>query len=139
MTTTKPSFDAQVLKETTILVVDDIPSARNVVVRFLKKLGFTQISEAGDVDDAVTKIASTPFSLVISDVHLKDRSATEILDQVKAKNLPHKASFLIITSDLEKSTFQSVVSSGASTYLLKPFSPQLLAQKIEEAFKAKSQ
>ncbi len=123
-----------VSKSTKILLVDDVPSARKILSRMLRMLGLTELVEAGSVQEAIEKLTSdTQIDLVISDIHLKDGKGPEILDTLLSlgKNIPT----IFVTSDMEKATFQLAVEKGASTYLLKPFSPIQLVMKIKEAYK----
>lgn len=115
-----------------ILVVDDLPSARKIVVRMLGQLGFTNVTEAARGSEAFAKLKNKPCDLVITDLHLQDSLGTELLEQVRedrglnAKNIP----FIIITSDMDKSSFAQAVKAGATSYLLKPFSVSILAERI---------
>jgi two-component system chemotaxis response regulator CheY len=121
-------------KDTAILVVDDIPSARTIVARFLKSLGFTNVLEKGDGNEAMVVIAQQEFSLVISDLHLKDMMGVDLLRQIRAGDCNKEVPFIVMTSDMSKESFQAVMKQGASTYLLKPFNKTGLAEKLKEVF-----
>ena len=55
-----------------ILIVDDVPSARKVVSRFLSSLGFDHLSESGSGQEALDLLQQREFHLVVTDLHLKD-------------------------------------------------------------------
>ena len=117
-------------KETPVLVVDDVPSARGIVVRFLKSLGFTNITEKGNGTEALDSVVHQEFGLVISDLHLKDMLGIDLLRNIRAGNTNKEVPFIVMTSDMSKQSFQSVMQEGASTYLLKPFNKTGLAEKL---------
>lgn len=118
-------------KSIKILVVDDVPSARRVLVRMLRTLGFADLIEVSSVTEALATVSTSPVELIIADVHLKDGMGTDILSKMQedgAAPIP----FLFITSDMEKETFIKAIKMGAGSYLLKPFSPTNLESKIKE-------
>jgi len=124
-----PLSDATLSK--TLLVVDDIPSARKIVVRILSKLGFKQIKEASSIAEATLAIDNNYLGLIITDVHLKDGEGFALLDELKTRE--RAVPIIFITSDMESDSFEKAKKLGQKIgYLLKPFSPHVLASKIEE-------
>ena len=119
-------------KEAKILVVDDVLSARKIVVRMLSHLGFKSVIEAESVASALAKVEAEKFDLVIADVHLKDGLGIDLLIKVKGENPKPPMPFLFVTSDMEKETFKNAVQLGASSYLLKPFTSANLIGKLRE-------
>jgi CheY-like chemotaxis protein len=119
-------------RDSTILVVDDIAAARRVVVRMLGILGFTNILEAQNSSEAMAKIKSREITLVITDLHLKDSLGTDLLIETRndaniaQKHIP----FIIVTSDMDKESFKHAIQAGVSSYLLKPFTPDSLAERL---------
>ena len=119
--------EAQITKS--LLVVDDIPSARKVTMRFLTRLGFKSIKEASSRAEAAEVITNTYISLIISDIHLKDGMGFAILDTLI--ELERSIPILFITSDFDESAYEAAQSYGRKIdYLLKPFSPESLSEKI---------
>ena len=116
-----------------VLVVDDVSSARRVVTRILSMLGFEKISEASGVSEALGKIIDTDVQLVISDLHLKDGKGVDIVAQANENSAvkDRNVSYIIITSDMDRANFDRALELGVMAYLLKPFSPAALAEKIE--------
>lgn len=116
--------------ETKILVVDDIPSARRVVIRMLSLNGFTNYIEAGSLAEARQALGSDTFNLVISDVHLRDGKGTDLLRHIEDTN--PKLPVILVTSDMDKGTFDEASKIRVTAYLLKPFSPTSLLEKINQ-------
>ncbi len=113
-----------------ILVVDDVPSARRIVIRMLATLGFKNVTEVSSVTEAMKSLGGDSFGLVISDLHLKDAKATDLITQARALPNHGKTPFVVITSDMDKESFAEALEKGASSYLLKPFSPTALVEKL---------
>ena len=121
-----------IARHNAILVIDDIPSARKITQRMLEGLGFTKIVQASSLEEAKKLISDTYLGMIISDVHLKDGKGTDVFTILK--ELERSVPVMMITSDMEATTFKEAVENGASHYLLKPFSAQHLAEKIEQVF-----
>lgn len=117
-----------------VLVIDDVSAARKVTVRILKKLAISNIHEAESVSQAMSLIESNDFNLIVSDVHLKDGKGTDLLPLLKENPKAENLKTIFITSDMEKNTFVNAIQFGVTTYLLKPFSPELLSDKILSLF-----
>jgi two-component system chemotaxis response regulator CheY len=119
-------------KDISILVIDDIPSARGVVTRLLKNLGFTNVDELGNGSAALEMLGKKEFDLVISDLHLKDMLGTDLLEQARKEEANKDLPFVIMTSDMSRESFEKVQKKRSITYLLKPFNRGRLAEKITE-------
>jgi chemotaxis signal transduction protein/ABC-type nitrate/sulfonate/bicarbonate transport system substrate-binding protein/CheY-like chemotaxis protein len=104
-------------------------------VRILKQLGFNNIAEAKDGNDAVEKLTASPdFDLVISDWAMPGMDGHELLQwlrgQEQFKNLP----FLMATGHGDKAYIKTAMESGANGVVAKPFSPDELRTIMEKAF-----
>lgn len=119
------------LESSRILVIDDVPSARRVVGRLLQKIGFTQVEEASCGKDAIAKLGSGAFTIVICDLNLGDMKGIDILaharQEVGTKNVP----FLLITSDPTKEDVVVAAECGNTDFLLKPFTKQTLEDRLK--------
>jgi two-component system chemotaxis response regulator CheY len=122
-------FD-EIPRDIEILVVDDVPSARKVVSRFLSSLGFSHISESGSGGDALKMIENSEFHLVVTDLHLKDMLGVELLEKSRGMENNKDLPFLVITSDLSKDSFEEVVKQPFISYLFKPFNRNQLRRKM---------
>ena len=115
-----------------ILVVDDVASARKVIAKILTNLGFTSIQEAVGIAEARTKLALLKSKLVIIDLHLKDGSAIDLVEEVSN---PQEVKVIVITSDMNSDSLSKLTEAGVSFHLIKPFSPAALTEKILLALK----
>jgi DNA-binding response OmpR family regulator len=111
---------------TTVLVVDDEPVVRDVVVRYLRRDGFTTL-EAGDGDHARRLIETGDPSLVVLDVMLPGTDGLELCRWIRARSdLP----VILLTARGEEADRIVGLELGADDYVTKPFSPRELAARV---------
>jgi DNA-binding response OmpR family regulator len=111
---------------TRILVVDDEPIVREVVVSYLEREGY-QTLEAADGDAARALIEQEPPALVILDVMLPGTDGFELCRWVRARsNLP----VILLTARGEETDRIVGLELGADDYVTKPFSPRELAARV---------
>ena len=112
---------------TTILVVDDEPIVRDVIVRYLNRDGFTTL-EAGDGEDARRLIETGNPSLVVLDVMLPGVDGLELCRWIRGRsNLP----VIMLTARGEEADRIVGLELGADDYVTKPFSPRELATRVK--------
>lgn len=125
--------------ETRILVIDDMPSIRDLVKNTLKGMGFKNILEAGDGEEGLKILlqnnsAGNSIQLVISDWNMPKMKGLELLKQVRAtaewSNLP----FVLLTSESERDQVTEAVLAGVSQYIVKPFSAKIFEDKLKAAY-----
>jgi DNA-binding response OmpR family regulator len=110
----------------TVLVVDDEPIVRDVVVRYLQRDGFTTL-EAGDGDDARRLIETGEPSLVVLDVMLPGTDGLELCRWIRSRSdLP----VILLTARGEEADRIVGLELGADDYVTKPFSPRELAVRV---------
>jgi DNA-binding response OmpR family regulator len=111
---------------TAILVVDDEPVVRDVVVRYLRRDGFTTL-EASDGDEARTLIEAEEPALVVLDVMLPGTDGLELCRWIRARSaLP----VILLTARVEESDRIVGLELGADDYVTKPFSPRELTARV---------
>lgn len=124
---------------TKVLVVDDMVSMRKLVGKVLKEAGFSDIVEAADGTLALTALASAspPVGLIISDWNMPNTTGLELLKKVRADARFAKLPFLLLTAEAERHQVTEAVMSGVDAYVVKPFTPQALIEKLELVHKKK--
>ena len=111
---------------TTVLVVDDEPIVRDVVVRYLRRDGFTTL-EAGDGDAARRLIETDEPELVVLDVMLPGTDGLELCRWIRSRSdLP----VIMLTARGEEADRIVGLELGADDYVTKPFSPRELATRV---------
>jgi DNA-binding response OmpR family regulator len=111
---------------TTVLVVDDEPIVRDVVVRYLKRDGFDTL-EAGDGDSARRLIEDGTPHLVVLDVMLPGTDGLALCRWIRSRgDLP----VIMLTARGEEADRIVGLELGADDYVTKPFSPRELAVRV---------
>jgi len=115
----------------TVLVVDDEPIVRDVVVRYLQRDGFDTL-EAGDGDAARSIIESGAADLVVLDVMLPGADGLTLCRWIRAgSDLP----VIMLTARGEAADRIVGLEIGADDYVTKPFSPRELAIRVRNVLK----
>jgi DNA-binding response OmpR family regulator len=118
----------------TVLVVDDEPSVRDVVVRYLKQEGYTTL-EAGDGDAARAMLETQTPSLIILDLMLPGMDGLSLCRWIRERSeLP----VIMITALGEESDRLTGLELGADDYLTKPFSPRELMARVKAVLRRSS-
>ncbi len=133
------SININLSEQLKILVVDDMPTMRKVVIHMLNELNLKNVSQAEDGQEAWSKIveahkASSPYELIISDVNMPKMNGIELLEKVRTTEAFKTLPFLIVTVEDQTYTVMKAVQLGVSNYIVKPFSPSTLKDKIERVF-----
>lgn len=117
-----------------VLVVDDIMSMRNIVKRALLEIGYTDIHDALNGEDALEKLKSGGFGLVLLDWNMPIMSGIELLRIIRADPALQTLPVLMITAEAKMDNIMEAVQTGVSDYLVKPFSGQALQEKLGKMF-----
>lgn len=101
-----------------ILIVDDDPSVRNLLKRFLSRAGFF-VATAPDGKTALEAIKMEQPHLILLDVNMPDMSGADVL--AAAKEIDKKVGVIMISGDSDPETAEKMVQLGACGYISKPF------------------
>jgi len=123
--------------ETHVLVVDDMMTMRKLVTKACKELGFTNISDAADGALAWESIqaANPPIGLIISDWNMPNTTGLDLLKRVRADSRFGKIPFVMVTAEAEQHQIVEAVKAGVSNYVIKPFTSDILKEKLEAVHK----
>lgn len=117
-----------------ILVVDDFSTMRRIVKNILKQLGYENIEEAEDGAQAYNKLKSGGFGFVVSDWNMPNMDGLELLKKIRSdpelKDLP----VLMVTAEAEKEKVIAAIKAGVSNYIVKPFTAEVLKEKMDRIF-----
>ena len=122
-----------------ILVVDDMPTIRELVKNQLKAMGYKNVTDASDGESAMNALLSgaryaTPFELVISDWNMPKMTGLDFLKQVRASGEFQNLPFILLTSESERDQVTEAVLAGVSQYVVKPFSAKVFEEKMKTAW-----
>ncbi|MCB0420070.1 MAG: response regulator [Bdellovibrionales bacterium] len=126
-------FDANTL----VLVVDDMTTMRKIVIKSCRSMGLTKFLEAADGKLAMQALLNSEekVGLIISDWNMPNMTGLEFLKAVRANEKYKNAPFLMLTAESETSQVKDAVMSGVDNYVLKPFTPASLKDKVEAVYK----
>lgn len=117
-----------------VLVVDDFATMRRIVKNVLRQLGFENITEADDGETAVRKLESERIDFIVSDWNMPKMSGLELLKWVRAHDEFKDLPFLMVTAEAQKENVLEAVKAKVSNYIVKPFTADTLAEKIDKIF-----
>src|SRR5688572_10421866 len=113
-----------------ILVVDDSGTMRHIQRKALSDLGCTDVEEAADGELALKAVGNKKFDLILLDWNMPNLSGIEALKRLKMHPEHHSIPVIMVTSEAEKGHILEAIQAGAANYLLKPFSPDTLKEKL---------
>lgn len=116
------------------LVVDDFSTMRRIVRNLLKELGFTNVDEAEDGAAALQKLLAGGFDFVVSDWNMPNMDGLQLLQAVRANPQLKHLPVLMITAEAKKENIIAAAQSGASGYIVKPFTAATLSEKLNKIF-----
>jgi two-component system, chemotaxis family, chemotaxis protein CheY len=115
----------------TILLVDDSSTMRRIQMNTLKSLGYEDVIQAEDGQDALNKLKENPgVKLVLLDWNMPNMNGIDCLKAIKANPTTKAVPVMMVTSEAEKSKIIEAIQNGASNYLVKPFEADALKEKI---------
>jgi two-component system chemotaxis response regulator CheY len=117
-----------------VLVVDDFSTMRRIVKNLLKQIGFTSIEEAEDGEDAYAKLKDGGFGFVVSDWNMPNLDGLGLLKKVREDAELKELPILMVTAEAEKEKVITAIQAGVNNYVVKPFTGELLKEKIDKIF-----
>ncbi|MFI7545301.1 response regulator transcription factor [Actinoplanes sp. NPDC049599] len=116
----------------TILLVEDDPDIRHLVSYKLTKAGF-DVVEAADGPAALRAVAHHPPDLVLLDVRMPRMSGIEVCRELRAGSLGPAVPIIMLTARSRPQDLEQGYAAGATEYIVKPFSPRDLQERVEAA------
>lgn len=114
------------------LVIDDDSASREIMIDLLKELGFSEIIEKSNGEDAMKFIDSNKNwrGIVLSDWNMPKMSGADLYAQVKTKhpNIP----FIIVTGRNDEESVMYAKDTGIYAYIVKPYSLAELEKKVNK-------
>lgn len=113
-----------------ILLVDDSRTIRNIQKNTLKALGYEDIAEASDGIEALACIAKARPDLILVDWNMPNMDGITMIKKVREtdKTMP----IIMVTTEAEKTRVMEAVKAGVNNYVVKPFTAETLAEKINQ-------
>jgi two-component system chemotaxis response regulator CheY len=120
------------------LVVDDSTTMRRIIMNAMKTIGFDDLVEAADGNQGLQRCDET-INLVITDWNMPVMSGLEFVRQLRAQPKTARTPVLMVTTRSAAEDILQAKEAGVTSYILKPFTPQVLKAKIDEVRAAPAQ
>ena len=121
-------------KNLRFLVVDDFSTMRRIVLNLLKDLGFNNVEEAEDGQDALNKLRESKFDFVVSDWNMPNMDGLQLLSEIRKDPALGQTPVLMVTAEAKKENIIAAAQAGASGYVVKPFTAATLEEKLGKIF-----
>lgn len=115
----------------TALVVDDSRAMRMVMGRYLRELGY-EVTEAGDGLQALETLRTSTVkpALALVDWNMPEMNGIELVQAIRAQPEFADVRLMMVTSETEGTRVESALEAGADEYLMKPFTREILVEKL---------
>jgi two-component system chemotaxis response regulator CheY len=117
-----------------VMVVDDQTSMRAMIRRALQDLGFKDVRDKPSAPEALSSVKSDRVHLIISDYNMPEMDGLQFLEAVRTDPVIGKTVFIMLTGSSDKEIVQKAAALGVNNYVVKPFAPAALKEKIERVF-----
>ena len=115
-----------------VLVVDDEPTVRDVVARYLERDGYT-VREVCDGSEVAAAVEAFQPDLIVLDIMLPGRSGLDVL-----RDLAHRDPVILLTARIDETDRVLGLELGADDYVVKPFSPRELVARVRSVLRRAS-
>ena len=119
-------------KSINVLIVDDYKTMLRIIRNLLKQIDFNNVEEATDGTEALSKLKTGHFGLVISDWNMQPMTGLELLTEVRKDTRLKTLPFIMITAESKIENVVAAKQAGVSNYIVKPFNAETLKDKIEK-------
>lgn len=118
------------------LVVDDSTTMRRIICNALREIGYSDVVEAGDGQEALDKLKLGPVDFVLTDWNMPNMNGLALLRSIRTHPEYQGLPVVLITTRGMQEDVVAAMFAQASNYIVKPFTPHTLQSKIDSVLKA---
>jgi len=115
-----------------VLLVDDSATMRNIQKSILSQIGVEEVEEACDGQDALSKVGAFQPDLILVDWNMPNMDGITFVKTFRKTN--KTTPLIMVTTESERSRVVEAIKAGVNNYVVKPFTPDVLSQRINETF-----
>jgi two-component system, chemotaxis family, chemotaxis protein CheY len=112
------------------LVIDDSATMRRIIVNSLQRIGHTDCVEAGDGVEAL-RVFTPDIGVIITDWNMPGMTGVDFVRALRDRPDGKAVPVLMVTTRSIKQDIVQAVQAGVNNYIVKPFTPQILKEKID--------
>ena len=117
------------------LVVDDSPTMRRIVCNALREIGYSELAEAEDGQDALEKLNADAFEFVITDWNMPVMNGLDLTKSIRNHEQYGEVPILMITTRGMQEDVIAAMQARVNNYIVKPFTAKILQEKIDMILK----
>ena len=118
-------------KNMNVLIVDDYNTMLRIIKNLLKQLGFNNVDEAMDGQEAFEKVKQKQYGLIISDWNMEPMTGLDFLKAVRTSEAAFKNTpFIMVTAESKTENVVLAKQAGVNNYIVKPFNAETLKTKM---------
>lgn len=114
----------------TLITVDDSSTMRRIIKNTLIKIGFSNVLEAGNGIEALEVIAQNKVDLIVTDWNMPEMDGLTFVKTLRSKDQYKEVPILMVTTEAAKEDILTALRSGVNNYVVKPFTPEILQEKV---------
>ena len=118
------------------LVVDDSTTMRRIIINTLNRLGHQDVLEAANGREGIDRLAASQVDMVITDWNMPEMSGIEFIRSVRANDATKTLPVMMVTTNAAEDDIVEALKAGVNNYVVKPFTPDTIKEKIQAALKA---
>ena len=120
--------------EKKILVVDDSSTMRRILKMSLARCGYTNVEEAGDGAEGLAQCRAKQYDLVLTDWNMPNMDGLQMILNLREMPAYATVPIVMVTTEGAKDDVIEALTRGATSYIVKPFTPETLSEKLKEVF-----
>lgn len=120
-----------------ILIVDDSSTMRRIIGNVVMQLGFAKddFAEAEDGVKAWKMLEESQYDIILTDWNMPNMNGLDLVKKIRSGGNHQKVPIIMITTEGGKSEVITALKAGVNNYIVKPFSAEILKEKLDGVLK----
>ncbi|MCS3751768.1 two-component system chemotaxis response regulator CheY [Salinibacter ruber] len=118
------------------LIVDDSPTMLRIIRNALQEIGYDEIVEAEDGEDALEKLEENAPDFVVTDWNMPNMNGVDLTSNIRNHPEYSDLPILMITTRGMKEDVKTAMKAEVNNYIVKPFEPEVLEEKVDSCLEA---